>query len=389
MKKEQQDLLWQCLSKENREKERRAYSIPLIIDKNRSYCNALEDIFGSHNLTSDTEPEVMLHCSRNFVIGRYKHLTTSVAWNEGDVRAFQAEISLLKDLFGDKCLPDKELNEDNFAKSELEHRLEQTSVQAVFKPKFKVGDIAIHKGEVCTIEKVDIGEYPYKISKGGWITWVKESDLEPYTEENKKNCKETQNLSLSDEQPTENKETIVSKNDTMDDTKETMEDKELGKEDNFPTKELNLCELLKGCEREEVYSLLEGVTFIRNVGNALITTTESNNYGEKGNVYVGGECLLYPSKELYEKYPLDATQAWQEWASERKPKRWTPKNGEKFWHLNEFMNVVSSFYDEDDFDDHTIVNKTVNCFQSYELCQQAAEAVRETLEKFHKDHTEK
>lgn len=69
-----------------------------------------------------------------------------------------------------------------------------------------------------------------------------------------------------------------------------------------------------------------------------------------------------------------------------KLKRWKPAKGEKYWYLNEFMNVSTSFYDDEDLDAYTKVEKTNNCFQSFDLAQQAAEAVKAALEQFHKDH---
>ena len=307
MNREQQDLNWRCLPKESREGIKAYHRENKAFSNKSSMCNsvaiAVENIFGHHNLTSGTEPEEMLHCSRKFVIGRYKHLTSSIAWNEGDARAFKAETSLLKDLFGDKCLPDtpNSSNLSNIGKYALEHGLEQSvqaSVQVKSKPKFKVGELAMNYGRVCRVLEYNANnEFPYLIHTlyNNNKTVVHESDLEPYTEE-----------------------------------KETMEEEEIYDryfppknsqlKDNMEEKELNLCELLKSCEGMEVYSLLEGIAFIRNVGNALITTMENNNYGEKGNVYVRGECLLYPSKELYMKYPLDAYSAWMEWQVEKKSK---------------------------------------------------------------------
>lgn len=108
MEKATQDLAWACLPKEERNKIISAYACNRTSGNqyNMGYSDALRQLYGDLNLTSDTEPEEMLYCSRDFVIGRYRHLTSSIAWNEGDVRAFQAETSLLKELFGDKCLPD-------------------------------------------------------------------------------------------------------------------------------------------------------------------------------------------------------------------------------------------------------------------------------------------
>ena len=134
MDKTTQDLAWKCAPKEFRGIVRNMYerfNKPASSEYFEDARSLLKALYGHHNLTSDTEPEEMLHCSRDFVIGRYKHLTSSIAWNEGDVRAFQAETSLLKELFGDKCLPDKPNTPNS---GELKPQMAEN------KPKFKVGD---------------------------------------------------------------------------------------------------------------------------------------------------------------------------------------------------------------------------------------------------------
>ena len=228
-----QDLAWACLPKEVREEARMLY-------KTQRYDAryALERLYGCHNLTSDTEPEEMLTVKRKKVQDKYSQLASYVA-NKRNPRDNREEalreITLLKNLFGGKCLPDKE----------LEHRLEQTvqeSVQVEPKPKFKVGDKVVicskpydikWDGIVKTIKSVELnedGEFVYSFYDYSYnIVEDTFPHLIPYTEEpetKSKEAKETQNLSLSDIQSTENKE--------------PMEEKELGKEDNFPTKELTL-----------------------------------------------------------------------------------------------------------------------------------------------------
>ncbi|MDE6242955.1 MAG: hypothetical protein K2M14_02975, partial [Muribaculaceae bacterium] len=46
---------------------------------------------------------------------------------------------------------------------------------------------------------------------------------------------------------------------------------------------------------------------------------------------------------LYEKYPLDAYSAWQEWKEARKPKRWEPLPGERFFFVNAAGMVSQDF----------------------------------------------
>lgn len=151
-------------------------------------------------------------------------------------------------------------------------------------------------------------------------------------------------------------------------------------------KELNLCELLKGCKDIEVYSLLEGVTYIRNVDDSLIETVYEE-YGEKGEVFVGGVCQLYPSRALYEKYPLDAKKAWDEWASDRKPKRWILTVGEEYFSISGCAKIIKLKYLDNAIDAE--LERVYNRFRTEEEAQQAAEAVRECLEKFHEKNSEK
>ena len=97
----------------------------------------------------------------------------------------------LKSLFGDKCLPDKELKEDNFEKSEL---------------RFRIGDKVKHlNGEVYTITSIRKPlKKLYEITvEKGFIATAQEMHLEPYTEENKDTLKVHKNTPttwhLSDE----------------------------------------------------------------------------------------------------------------------------------------------------------------------------------------------
>ena len=186
MTKDQQDLAWACLPKEVRDEIKSQYNQlshnPQIDKYDSVYLSAFENIFGHRNLTSDTEPEEMLHCSRKFVIGRYKHLTSSIAWNEGDARAFKAETSLLRELFGDKCLSDTPNTPDSM---ELKPQMAEN------KPKFKVGDkvriiLCTHpeyRNKVGTTTLIDsCGNLYVKVDGLGTLFHAPYA-LEPYTEE--------------------------------------------------------------------------------------------------------------------------------------------------------------------------------------------------------------
>ncbi len=151
-----------------------------------------DNIFGHHNLTSDTEPEEMLVVERKKVQEAYRYPEGYADPTHNTIRSQTIGIhSALKKLFGDKCLHDEE------------------------KPKFKVGDkvrvvSGLYKGKVAQISFVceDDPENTYMIADYETFNnrvWFIDNELEPYTEDNP----------------------IVSTDDTKDDTKETMEEKEL------------------------------------------------------------------------------------------------------------------------------------------------------------------
>ncbi len=152
MDKTTQNLAWASLPKEARELSRNMYRTSH--DGNVTYL--LEAIYGSHNLTSESEPEEMLMVERKKVQERFadaKEIADNTS--DADEKAFyEGNINVLSNLFGDKCLPD-----------ELEQTLEQTSVkvedssiQVEDKPRFKVGD------------KVRISENPsYPHNKPSWV----------------------------------------------------------------------------------------------------------------------------------------------------------------------------------------------------------------------------
>lgn len=71
MNKELQDLLWQCLPKEARQEIKERYegwnrAIGFGIE-----CILYNDLFGSHNLTSDTEPSEYICVEKDLVLAHY------------------------------------------------------------------------------------------------------------------------------------------------------------------------------------------------------------------------------------------------------------------------------------------------------------------------------
>ena len=324
-----QDIAWASLPSYSRELARNMYKTSH--DGNVKFL--LENLYGKHNLTSDTEPEEILFYPRKDVQEFYAEICKTIDRSqETNVRiCSQGKIIALKSLFGDKCLPDKEQP----------------------KPKFKAGDIVIAKtwvGEQFPQKIVMVANDVAYFEKGNLAPIV---DLEPYTEE----------------------------------SKEPMEEKESGKEDNFTTKELNLCELLKGCEREKFYHLLHGDVTLEKVIPTDIIDEDGDIESPAGIYYIinpdqsstyiaisgcwdnksKGIIIFYPSRTLYEKYPLDAYSAWMEWKAERKPKH----------TLQAQIRLISN--DGKTIEDYECVEVEV---PNIDLTQ-AAEAVRETLMKIH------
>ena len=354
MDKAMRDLAWKCQPKEARTYVREMHKSAdqeYKFHKGKRY--ALEMTFGKSNLESYTEPEEMLVVPRKAVMERYHDLKYPSDANYNQTLR-NANMLLLQELFGvDKCMPDKEEPKPRF---KVEDKVYQTSGH--------------DRLQEYTVKKVYTdGErgIVYDIQGLISIIGVEENNLcrvdqNPYTEENK--------------------EPIVSKDDTMDDTKETMEEKEL-----------NLCELLKGCEGEKFFSPCYGNVTLSEVRNDRIIVIADVN-GKKHSLVPNGShisnpvascVMLIPNLGLYQKYPFNPEKSWMEWKESRKPKRWYPKNGEGFWCIS--PNLRSHYITESDpvFD----WESDLNHFQTEELCQQAAEAVREILMKFHSEHSDK
>ena len=243
---------------------------------------------------------------------------------DGNGRVAGEEIEeVLYNLFGDKCLPDKEES----------------------KPKFDIGQKVRAKGtkQIGTIKEPYSNDVGYRVyfedGDGGWDKEYSADELEPYTEP---------------------------------ETKANMEEKEL-----------NLCELLKGCEGKRFYLLSRGYTTLKGIIWNKDTCDYSIVLTGKGRIelYCTGKetnneavVILYPSKELYEKYPLDAYSAWMEWAEARKPK----------YILQAEMRLISlDGRDVEDWEQIEIIG-----VPDIDLSQ-AAEAVRETLQKFHEQNAER
>ena len=173
----------------------------------------------------------------------------------------------------------------------------------------------ISSGVIGVVLRVDNADHTCLVSLTNQAIcplWYRIEDLEPYSEPSN-----------------------VSADETKDDTKESVnlsqntancdKPKDNQLKDNMEEKELNLCELLKGCEGEKFYSPLFGeCSLIRIKEQTIILEDRVDGQAyelyQEGYACFGGVTMLYPSRTLYEKYPLDAYSAWMKWNEARKPK---------------------------------------------------------------------
>lgn len=179
MTKELQDQVWSVLPKEFKEYIIKVYKATL--ECSISDAHFLENIFGKHNLTSESEGEVeLLHVTQQKVMGLYANAkklyylyTNATCINEAESRTIDSAagtMRVLKNLFGSKCLPDKVDSLDPNVDS--------------LKP--KPAELKYHKGE-----KVRYNGYVYEVeglvgknryALKGLNFDLDEDMIEPYTE---------------------------------------------------------------------------------------------------------------------------------------------------------------------------------------------------------------
>ena len=127
------------------------------------------------------------------------------------------------------------------------------------------------------------------------------------------------------------------------------------KQVNMESKELNLCELLKGCEGMVFYSTMVGYCRLIEVTEFITIGYGDDEYvflESDGKYNVEGECTLFPSKEN------------RDWSTFVKPIRvkegdpvMTKWNSASFWKLENYTKdnksdfiVPVSYFDFTDFD---------------------------------------
>lgn len=95
------------------------------------------------------------------------------------------------------------------------------------------------------------------------------------------------------------------------------------------------------------YSLLFGSVKFEGIDKFTHSDTFKDILCERGNYNVDGTyskdgkiCVLWPSLELYQKYPLEPKKAWNEWKESRNQK-WRANTGEDFWTIKNTGKVIS------------------------------------------------
>lgn len=169
-------------------------------------------------------------------------------------------------------------------------------------PKFKVGDRVRVKNSKLkgVIKEPYSNDSGYRVyfedGGGGWDEEYSEGDLEPYTKPETK--------------PTEDMET---------------KGKEPGvKGNNSENSQLNLCELLKGHEGKMMFLTTMGNVFLESISEKDIrfktheTAKDIYLLNGSGKMNEKGVVIAYPSRALYEQYPLDPYKAWSVWQEEQK-----------------------------------------------------------------------
>lgn len=351
MDKQIQDLAWACLPKDARKEVRMLWELdtlpvhpdydPDSVAEGAAYI--LTELFGRHNLISNTEPEEMLMVEREFIIDLYED-TKKARWRYEDARLIrpmerrEGMLLAMKNIFGDKCQPDTpntpNSGELKSQKSEIQPKLNKGD-------KVKIINVAnpMMRDEIGMIEELptkDESRYKVRFEEDHW-TLLEAENLEPYTEPEHPNMVKSPQLN-----------------------KDTMEEKEL-----------NLGEFIKNCEGETFFHPRYGEVVINDINDEMIEIGIDGHglisIPTKNNIFQSGLAQLYPNDDYFKKYTFDGHTAWMEWKSQRESEIRKPEctitDVNKWWEL-----------------------KVIAKFHSAKEAERGAEAVRECLENFHKDH---
>ena len=106
--------------------------------------------------------------------------------------------------------------------------------------------------------------------------------------------------------------------------------------------ELNLCELLKGCEGMVFYSTMVGYCRLTEITECITINYGDDNYvflDSNGKYEIDGECMLFPSKE---------NRDWSTFVNQNKIKEGTPVmckiDGIHGWSLRRYDGIISRNY---------------------------------------------
>lgn len=130
MTKELQDLAWLVLPKEFKEEVKRKFQ---LTDADCIAYEILIDLFGIHNLTSDTEGEEMLTVSHKNVQKMYSYNEEELSRDPTNKGALLLKLRL-DALFGSKCLPDSDLNtrsKENIAQNKYTMTRQEANLKLV------------------------------------------------------------------------------------------------------------------------------------------------------------------------------------------------------------------------------------------------------------------
>ena len=153
-----------------------------------------------------------------------------------------------------------------------------------------------------------------------------------------------------------------------------------------PVATLDLAKILAGHERETFYSILEGDIRIKSITPAWIETyTNQISYTNTGTLgYAGGLCVLFPSRDLYLKYPADPAKAWDEWQKGQKTDRWRAAADGKFYAVRHDGKVFEQIEDGSEW--CSLFWEAGDYFPTRGLAEEFALALRKCFTDFHKAH---
>ena len=147
---------------------------------------------------------------------------------------------------------------------------------------------------------------------------------------------------------------------------------------------LDLSKILAGHELETFYSILEGDICVKSITPAWIETyTSQISYTNTGTLgYAGGLCVLFPSRDLYLKYPADPAKAWDEWQKGQKTDRWRAAADGKFYAVRHDGKVFEQIEDGSEW--CSLFWEAGDYFPTRGLAEEFALALRKCFTDFHK-----